>query len=1013
MLAIRCDGGFTTSGVLVLSDIVDGGQVDETGLAEVGLVLVSINGKFVRSKREAATFIGAAEEKVTFRFQKPDLEHQLRRGSASGERPDFARPLSEKGPPLPVRRSTFDEVTADVDTLSNIERSKIPAGQRRPPSRDGRRPAAEPDELQEPEEPEEEVCPVDLSDRSTWLHPDTRGKAAAFERLQENGGYPDGLFMVEASPGDDERFIINVNFRNTPTRHLVEPNAEDVLLVNREQYGTFTKMEDLLAALMSTKNKPAKWRVRLDRTVPVPQSAYAFKDGVKALIRTSIWVHHEAALQSKEEIKEWAYRKVKPTGGELTNSDTGRFIVRCHSEDRGLYNLCLVFNNGVTLHNMRVDPEGTGTMVGKKHVGDFKTVDAVIGALCCDPIPPNWPVRLTRGVQVGMNELIDASGEYAGPADDRATSDALDLDHIAAASAVPDPEDAEALYEPVEKSRVAQQPVPAPTAAARPYDAASDKSVPLPSTSRWVHVNDDLGTQGSKEAVKTWATALLGDGAPITNADNGKFVVRSYDWYNGLYQLCLVHKAKLTIHAVFISANDDGKSSTINKKHYGSFTSIDDVVSALAVSPGPVADETGKNWPAQLREGLDSSTLKLVLCVETAAVDGDSDAELATAAAQATAAAAAPSSQSYTFRNSTAAASPTPSTSATSRWVHKAPVEDKEDLKAWFTKAMVDESGTFKAEDNGNFCIHARNASAGQYGNVDIIMPHVFWGPLHKLFVASSMPLRARHATRHAHACFLPFLFRYILGLVFKQKMSLHSALIAGERSTIGKKHYAAFDSIDHMISILADADQVATLQNRWPILLQKGWTVHGKLQSPLAATGDLDRGDSVRSLESGTPSSVQVREMTVQKMEGRKIGLSFVEQENGGGVKIKGVHPDGLAFETGVASAGMTVIAVNGHDTSTATRKEVLGHIKMAQESVTFTLVTPNASGSVPAGLRVSEDAKFKFVRSFSAKQCVQMLRSAGVTDYKDAADVESLRGMVLELHDKNNTVLELPEEE
>jgi hypothetical protein len=205
----------------------------------------------------------------------------------------------------------------------------------------------------------------------------------------------------------------------------------------------------------------------------------------------------------------------------------------------------------------------------------------------------------------------------------------------------------------------------------------------------------------------------------------------------------------------------------------------------------------------------------------------------------------------------------------------------------------------------------------------------------------------------------------------------------------------------------------VATLQHRWPILLQMGWTVHGKLESPLAAVGDLGQDDGVRSLETGTPSNVQVREMTVQKMEGRMIGLSFDEREDGGGVQIKGIRPDGLAFETGVARAGMTVIAVNGHDTSTATRKELLGHIKMAQDSVTFTLVVPDASGSVPAGVKVSDDAKFKFVRSFSARQCVQMLRSAGITDYKDAADVDSLRGMVLALHDKNNTVPELPEEE
>lgn len=50
----------------------------------------------------------------------------------------------------------------------------------------------------------------------------------------------DGRFLIRVRPEKENEYVLGVLFRGRPTHHLITPDTNGVLLVNRKQYGNCT-----------------------------------------------------------------------------------------------------------------------------------------------------------------------------------------------------------------------------------------------------------------------------------------------------------------------------------------------------------------------------------------------------------------------------------------------------------------------------------------------------------------------------------------------------------------------------------------------------------------------------------------------------------------------------------------------------------------------------------------------------------------------------------------------------
>ena len=89
----------------------------------------------------------------------------------------------------------------------------------------------------------------------------------------------------------------------------------------------------------------------------------------------------------------------------------------------------------------------------------------------------------------------------------------------------------------------------------------------------------------------------------ITSDDNGKFVFLTRGGTDTV--LILIHKAKITMHAVAFD-NESGEGTTVNKKGYGAARDINELVALLS------KQELPRGWPTRLSQGLDADTLLFV-----------------------------------------------------------------------------------------------------------------------------------------------------------------------------------------------------------------------------------------------------------------------------------------------------------------------------------------------------------------------------------------------------------------
>lgn len=107
------------------------------------------------------------------------------------------------------------------------------------------------------------------------------------------------------------------------------------------------------------------------------------------------------------------------------------------------------------------------------------------------------------------------------------------------------------------------------------------------------------------------------------------------------------------------------------------------------------------------------------------------------------------------------------------------------------------------------------------------------------------------------------------------------------------------------------------------------------------------------------TQKPKKVIQLTMQKINGRKFGLSIASLPDGH--YVEKVQESGLAAETGKVSVGMKLIAINGSDTNSLSKQDCIMLFRDAKDHVTLDLIDAerpmqfdsplNPAASPPAG--------------------------------------------------------------
>ncbi|EGD75476.1 hypothetical protein PTSG_06550 [Salpingoeca rosetta] len=98
-----------------------------------------------------------------------------------------------------------------------------------------------------------------------WLF-GTITKDQASTLLMHDGAYPTGRFLVRRRPGSEDDYVLSLNFKNRPTHHLIKKTESGVLTVNKQDFGGFTTLEQIISKL-SSDSLPPKWPVKLTDAV--------------------------------------------------------------------------------------------------------------------------------------------------------------------------------------------------------------------------------------------------------------------------------------------------------------------------------------------------------------------------------------------------------------------------------------------------------------------------------------------------------------------------------------------------------------------------------------------------------------------------------------------------------------------------------------------------------------------------------------------------------------------------
>ena len=257
--------------------------------------------------------------------------------------------------------------------------------------------------------PPEESAPNDTFDpqnSASWLHGVSQGKEAAYAMMMSpSGEYENGTFLVEKhkNPGT---FVLNVNHKGKPTRHLISTHEDGTLVITKRKYCDATTIEGLVGVL-SSDSLPEKWPVKLVKPVLVGDGALRgqAESGASDLSSEASYLH--GVTQGKAH----AFAIIQAFDSSYPD---GLFMIERH-EDPTKFVLNVCFKRKPTRHLINANEEVL-LMVNKKTFGRHTTLKALVASLSSPSLPAGWPVRLERAVPPPNDETPPPRPPKTAPA---------------------------------------------------------------------------------------------------------------------------------------------------------------------------------------------------------------------------------------------------------------------------------------------------------------------------------------------------------------------------------------------------------------------------------------------------------------------------------------------------------------------------------------------------------------------------------------------------------------------
>eukprot|EP00040_Diaphanoeca_grandis_P025256 m.139678 g.139678 ORF g.139678 m.139678 type:complete len:785 (+) comp30073_c0_seq2:959-3313(+) len=253
-----------------------------------------------------------------------------------------------------------------------------------------------------------------------WLHGPAQTKLHSRSLTEDiNGDFQDGVFAVEMHESIDGCYVLNVNFRGKPTRHLIKPDDSGDLLVNSKRYGSFKTIELLIAALSSKDDLPHRWPVRL--VLPVSRPVHPTQQTSSAAIASKLSVTSSRPTSIQPKPTAFVHVQIQKDNGSkvglsIRNSGEGNFVDRMLPTGLAQQtNLIKVGMEIVSVNGTNVQPMSKQACIDL--IKSCDTIDMMLKPKPPKPPKPptaTLPTSLTTGKS---NELSHHLGQASSPVD--------------------------------------------------------------------------------------------------------------------------------------------------------------------------------------------------------------------------------------------------------------------------------------------------------------------------------------------------------------------------------------------------------------------------------------------------------------------------------------------------------------------------------------------------------------------------------------------------------------------
>jgi len=281
-------------------------------------------------------------------------------------------------------------------------------------------------------------------------------------KVTEAGLDTDGTFLVRTRDGKPGEFVMCVVFKNKPTHHLITPNAEGLLTVNKRSFAGAKKITELVNAL---RKKQPGWPVALVKPIKNPAAKKTSGKSASPKKAAGSIKKKKSGTLEKKKSKSKSLKKKKPIWlhGDISKEDAdevitkaglddGRYLVRSRAGKKTEFVLGVVYK-GKPTHHLITKVDGN-YLINKKSYGDHPKVSSLVATLQKKGTP-KWPVPLDKPVP---------SAKYL--ADQAASSSAAAEEDAAPAAEAP----AAAAAEEESAPAAAEEETPPPAAAAAPAE---------------------------------------------------------------------------------------------------------------------------------------------------------------------------------------------------------------------------------------------------------------------------------------------------------------------------------------------------------------------------------------------------------------------------------------------------------------------------------------------------------------------------------------------------------------